>query len=278
MSFAASTINIGPLVETDLLEAHGLTAALRWPHRLEDLQVMLALGQGIAVRDGAGMLVGTALLWPWGANAATVGLILVRGDRQGQGIGRLLVERLIGMAEGRAMRLQATEAGVKLYERAGFRRVGLVRQLQGEARRQAAAARTRLVTAADHEAIVALDAAQFGARREALTARLLADGQGVVTETSGAVSGFAVARVFGRGNLIGPVVAGSTADAEALVAASLVDGFNRIDVTGAGDALQPLLDRVGLKVVDTVIVMTRGDWPACAPSPAAYALASHAFG
>jgi GNAT superfamily N-acetyltransferase len=278
MSFAASRIDIGPLTGTDLAEAHGLTAALRWPHRLEDLQVMLAFGEGIAVRDGAGVLVGTALLWRWGASAATAGLILVRGDRQGRGIGRLLVERLIEMAEGRAMRLHATDAGVRLYEQVGFRSIGLVRHVQGDARRQVVAACARPATAADHDAIVALDAAQFGVRREALMTRLLADGQGVVTETSGAVSGFAVARTFGRGNLIGPVIAGSTADAEALVAASLVDGFNRIDVTGAGEALQPLLDRAGLHVVDTVIVMTRGDWPVCAPSPLAFALASQAFG
>ncbi|MEZ5842348.1 MAG: GNAT family N-acetyltransferase [Hyphomicrobiaceae bacterium] len=278
MRLVGPAITVDPLAPTDLAEAHALTMALRWPHRLADWQTMLDLGEGIGVRDVSGALVGTALIWRWGASAATVGLILVRPDVQGRGIGRLLVERLIALADGRALRLHATEAGVKLYEQAGFRREGLVRQVQGVARSTAPDRRVRAAVAADHDAIVALDAAAFGAPRARLVTRILFEGRGFVTETAGVITGFAGARAFGRGNLIGPVSAADVADAEALVSASVGDGFNRIDVTSTGDMLCGVLAGAGLQVVDTVVVMTRGAWPATAPSPALWALASQALG
>ena len=130
MTARAPSISIDTLARGDLAAAHALTQDLRWPHRLEDWQAMLALGQGLAVRDDREALIGTGVIWSWGERVATVGLILVHPEHQGHGIGRRLVERLLAAAGDRTVRRNATEAGLKLYEQAGFARSGLVHQWQ----------------------------------------------------------------------------------------------------------------------------------------------------
>ena len=49
----------------DLPAAHAMSSALKWPHRIEDWQFALSLGQGVvAERDGK--VLGTALSWNLG--------------------------------------------------------------------------------------------------------------------------------------------------------------------------------------------------------------------
>ena len=65
---------IRSLTTDDLAEAHGLTAAVGWPHRAEDWRFVLDLGFGIAAeRDGK--LAGTAIGWRYGSTAGAVGMI-----------------------------------------------------------------------------------------------------------------------------------------------------------------------------------------------------------
>ena len=71
-----TALPIRPLVPEDLPQAHGLTAAIRWPHRLEDWQFGLALGEGFAISE-AGRLLGTAMVWPFGAAHGCFGMLIV---------------------------------------------------------------------------------------------------------------------------------------------------------------------------------------------------------
>src|SRR5947208_739313 len=56
----------------DLPGAHLLSKAERWPHRLEDLQMMLSLGDGI-VAEVAGEIIATTMWFPAGNSIATIG-------------------------------------------------------------------------------------------------------------------------------------------------------------------------------------------------------------
>ena len=58
----ASSVRLRPFRASDLETAHGLSAKLQWPHRLEDWQFALAHGTGI-VAEHDGRVVGTALRW-----------------------------------------------------------------------------------------------------------------------------------------------------------------------------------------------------------------------
>jgi len=61
--------------------------------------------------------------------------------------------------------------------------------------------------------LVELDAAACGAPRESLIAALMENGEAIVHDDAGEMVGFAFYRRFGRGHVIGPVVARDTASA-----------------------------------------------------------------
>src|SRR5262249_39104209 len=131
----------------------------------------------------------------------------------------------------------------------------------------------------DHTAVIALDAAAFGAPRGALIERLLQQGEAAAVLDGGyGVTGFAIRRAFGRGQVIGPVVAPDETGAMALGAALGAPGFLRVDVTGNAPRLGAWLTEHGMPQVDTATVMTRGDWAAASPTVRRFALASQAFG
>ena len=108
---------------------------------------------------------------------------------------------------------------------------------------------------------------------------MLADtGDAIVVERAGVAAGFGFRRAFGRGNLIGPIVAPGDQDARALFDALLTDGFNRIDIADAAAGLVPVLEGAGLEPVDTVVSMANAPWPAPGGQVRLYALSSQAFG
>ena len=111
--------------------------------------------------------------------------------------------------------------------------------------------------------------------REALCER----GQGIVLEENGEIIGFAMLRPFGRGEVIGPVVAVDEKAARVLIAHWLelrAGQFVRIDIPpeiGIGGWLAT----AGLVRVDNGARMFRGDPPASDEQFHTYALASQAL-
>jgi GNAT superfamily N-acetyltransferase len=279
-------VSLRPMREADLAAMHRLALEMSWPHRPEDLALMFALGGGVAATDRQGEVIGVGMWWGFGAAAGTIGMVLVTADRQGQGIGRALMETLIEQAGSRALMLNATAEGLALYERLGFGRIGLVRQHQARlagpiAAPAAPAAQIRRAVATDREALHALDEAAFGAPRTALITGLLTLGQAWVSEENKRVTGFVVQRDFGRGQVIGPVVAPTEDMAIALVAAAAHGarpGVLRLDIPAHAQRLGDWLTASGLPPVGTVTTMLRGAWPAAQSGAQRFGLAMQALG
>jgi GNAT superfamily N-acetyltransferase len=268
-----------PLLPADLREAHRLSAAVSWPHRLQDWELLNSVGNGLAWRAETGALTGTAMWWPYGSAAAAVGMVLVAPAGQGRGIGRRLMAAVMESAGERSLRLNATEAGLRLYQSLGFSAVGAVRQHQGlvGALPTAPEAPIRLMRPADRRALLALDTAAFGASRAVLE-HVIEVGRTVVLESNGTIAGFAVRRSFGRGDVVGPVIAAREEDAIALVAASAqMPGFLRLDIPADATRLADWLTRGGMPCVDTATAMTHGAPLARATSARAFALVSQAL-
>jgi hypothetical protein len=183
---------------------------------------------------------------------------------------------LLAAAAPRALMLNATAAGLPLYAALGFAAAGEVHQYQGSWRGRAPChAGLRPATAADLPALAALDAAAFGAPRPRSLSAALAGGTAVMREDG---AGFAIARRFGRGFVIGPVVAPDEPAAIALVEALARPGaFLRLDIPAAAAALAGALSAQGLAKVDIVVAMTRGAWRA-AGTPRRFALIAQALG
>lgn len=236
---------------------------------------MLARGEGVAAADGGLLgtgLLGTGLWWTYGAAGGALGMIQVSPTAQGRGLGRRIFARVLEGLGARSVLLHATEAGLPLYRSFGFVTEGVVRQHQGVPAGLAAEAAVRAVRAEDAARLTELDRAATGMDRAALLEALLEAAEGVSDE-----GGFAVLRRFGRGFVVGPVIAPDAAAARRLIAGCLAarpGAFMRVDVpeeSGLGSWLETL----GLGDAGPAIRMVRG---ARFEGPGAFALASQAFG
>lgn len=281
---APETVLLRPMHAADLKAAHALSVSVHWPHRPVDWQSAFELGEGF-VAEQDGRLVGTALCWKWGPQHATLGLVIVDSEVQGQRIGYRLMQGLLDTLGDRTILLHATPQARGLYERLGFVRTGEVHQHQGTARPAPLVAlkegwRLRPFDRHDEARIVSLDAEARGMPREALIRQLTAQAQTVMLDNDGHACGFAMLRRFGKGLILGPVVAPHVEDAKALIAhlVGLSAGkFVRIDVDG-DSGLTDWLAALGLKRVDAPTVMVRGTALPKSATLNAFALVTQALG
>jgi GNAT superfamily N-acetyltransferase len=272
------------MMDSDLPAAHRLSQAVRWPHRLEDWQFVHRLGSGfVAERDGE--IIGTALCWSQGSQYASLGMIIVSPEAQGKGIGRALMESVLGEIGERNTLLFATPAGQPLYERLGFKAIGQVHQHQGTVVQPEIVApptgeRIRPLGANDRARLIELAAGGAGMPRATILNELLQVAEGVVLDSYGELVGFALMRRFGHGYAIGPVVAPDPERAKAMISywvGARVDSFVRIDVHDSSQ-LSPWLNELGLVQVDTVVAMVKGEAPEPAPGLQQFAIINQALG
>jgi hypothetical protein len=113
-----------------------------------------------------------------------------------------------------------------------------------------------------------------------MVAALADAGSVVVIERAGQVAGYAIARKFGRGYVIGPAAAESAEDARHLIMVQLskLHGqFVRIDIY-AEDGLGDWLESLGLERVGDATAMVKGRRPVSDGTSRMYALANQSFG
>jgi len=274
-----TTLTFCPFENGHISGALALSRAAQWPHRAEDWALFLSLSHGAVVLDGADV-VATALATPFG-RVACANMIIVDAARRGAGLGRRVMEAAMAQVDVPEWRLVATADGLPLYRKLGFEVCGEIVQHQG------------IVTAApsgmalpdragpgDLAALAALDAAATGMDRTALLAALLRVGAVHVLREGGAITAFAALRAFGRGEVLGPVIARDVDEAQALMApliASASGRFLRVD-TPVASGLAPWLAAQGMTHAGGGIQMRRGGSAAAVGPQQVFALAAQAMG
>lgn len=271
-----------PFATEHLEGALQLSQEMSWPYRLEDWALALELGQGFVLRNGAGTVIATAAWWAYGEDQASCGMIIVSKAAQGRGHGAQLMNALLAAAHPRTITLNSTAEGLALYERRGFVRIGVIQQHQGipDRRHQAPpASLVRAMAPSDVEAVARLDQQATGWARRQMLDRLIQAGDGHVLVRGGEPRGYAISRLFGRGHVIGPVVAESAADARALIEAALArlgPVFVRVD-TAATSQLGDWLESIGLRQVSDATTMVKGPRIPLAGPARMFALANQSF-
>ncbi|WP_439364806.1 GNAT family N-acetyltransferase [Bradyrhizobium sp. DASA03005] len=271
-----------PFSRAHLEGALKLSQEMSWPYRIEDWDVALQLGHGFVLQR-EGTVIGTAAWWPYGETHASAGMIIVAKAAQGRGYGARLMDALLASARPRTIALNSTAEGITLYRRRGFLPTGIIHQHQGIPRQSHETPRSGLLrpmAASEFEAIARLDRTASGLERRQLLNRLFDSGDGYVLLRDGILCGYAISRLFGRGYVIGPVVAESPTDARALIEfaiARLGPVFVRID-TPASSQLGEWLESIGLQQVSDATTMVLGT-PAAWTGPARmFGLANQSFG
>nr|WP_232355901.1 GNAT family N-acetyltransferase [Burkholderia vietnamiensis] len=264
--------------------AHRLSEAVKWPHRVEDWRFAFQLGSGFVAEDESGV-VGTALGWRFDDACASLGMVIVSPEQQGRGIGRELLARVIDSLGARTIFLHATPSGEPLYVKFGFAAIGTIDQHQGAAFQPPLISlppgeRLRPLGVNDGPRLAALASRAAGHARGTVIDALLDVANGIALDRDGELLGFALFRRFGRGHVIGPVIAPDALRAQALIShwLALHEGmFVRLDVPG-DSGLSDWLQGLGLPRVDTVVAMARGAAPERDPALRAFAIVNQALG
>lgn len=222
----SDTINIRKLKKQDIPEAMRLVYAEGWNQTENDWRILVGGEQNACVAaETEGKLVGTATAINYNNDVAWIGMVLVDREYRGRGISKLLLSALMDKLETcKSVKLDATPAGQKVYEKLGFNNEFMIYRLvrnpgplgtiiPGGDVTPVLPVQDRLKEA------VLFDEMVFGANRGVLL-RTLADQypelSGVIME-GGKISGYSLGRVGSRYVQIGPVSAGSTEKAKKLV-------------------------------------------------------------
>ncbi|CAN7512958.1 GNAT family N-acetyltransferase [Phyllobacterium sp. LjRoot231] len=268
----------------DLAAALSLSSAVNWPHRIDDWRLVASLGHGTVAEDGSG-IVGTIHWWPFGNDFATLGMVIVSAERQRRGIGGKLMDAALTQAEGRNILLIATKEGEPLYKSLGFRTTGAISQHQGRPAnfRPIMPEQNHTIrpfAEDDTASLISLDSNASGLDRRAMLSALLRTGQCIVLERSGQLDGYAILHPFGRGYVVGPVIAPNLKAAQALISnwiSARSEHFLRVDTpddSGLGD----WLEAIGLPKVGGGTTMVRGNAPQPAPGHRIFTLTNQALG
>lgn len=276
------TIDLVAFDESHLDGAVLLSREAGWPHRRDDWAMALSLSQGFVALQGE-TVIGTILMTPIGDAAATINMVIVSEAARGRGLGRRLMDAALKAAGSRECRLVATADGLPLYEKLGFEATHDIRQHQGivSSEMPAPAPGVVVADADDLIAIAGLDRLALGLDRRPLLQLLAQLGTMAVLRKDGQIVGYAALRRFGRGEVIGPVIAETEEDARALISffiAARPGAFLRVDTPVALD-LSSWLTEQDLAEVGGGIGMCRNRTAPQAAGPVKpFALASQALG
>jgi len=280
-------IALRPMGEQDVPAGMGLKSAAGWNQTEADWRRFLSLSPGgcqVAVHNGA--VVGTAAVLPFGKRLAWLSMILVAPEMRGHGVGTLLARSALAAASGIPLvRLDATPAGQPMYQSLGFTvEYPLARLFTRSAHRAIEATRpARRVAGRDLAAIRRLDATVFGADRGPLLESLLGDYPELALQIrrDGRVVGYCMGRHGSECTQVGPVVAESEQDAEALVHAALRVLAGRaviIDVPTRHQDFSEHLYRLGFGLERPFARMSRGKGRLPARIERQYAIVGPEFG
>jgi predicted N-acetyltransferase YhbS len=200
------------LRESDIPAALRLKELARWNQSENDwLRLLRLQPSGCFCATINGEVVGTTTTTTYGQELAWVGMVLVAPKRRKLGIATRLMhaamEYLSNAGIG-TIKLDATPAGLPLYEKLGFKEESLIERWQG-------IAGTRVVdgptwdSTARREALV-LDHRTFGADRSKLIDMLIEDccvTPVIARAVDGPLSGYALARHGSDAVYVGPVLA-----------------------------------------------------------------------
>lgn len=205
------------------------------------------------------------------------------------------MEKAHELNKGAVFGLNATREAKRLYRSLGYGYEHKILRCQGEATPEARApgmtafsakveGTIRPLVADDHGSLLRLDQAATGHDRSAVFQALLPVSRGQVLVRNDEIVAFALCRPFGRGHVIGPIIAASEDDAIAVSRPHVEDragSFLRADTPASNTLFMNFLVGSGMQVHDSATSMglAREPFRPLMPAgPRRIALASQAIG
>jgi len=199
-----------------------LSAEAGWNQTPDDWALFMRHGTVFGLPDADGHPVATGAILPYSGQFAWISMVLVTASRRGARIGTRILKTCCAELARRALVavLDATPAGERVYRPLGFEPIFALSRWQGEGGGECVRhTGIRPMTKADIDAVAAIDAAAFGARRTFLVESFFrrAPQLSFLNERGG----FVLARPGRIASQIGPLVAADEDDAAFLLDVAL---------------------------------------------------------
>ncbi|CDZ49508.1 Uncharacterized N-acetyltransferase YitH [Neorhizobium galegae bv. officinalis] len=276
-------------VEISKLQA--LSISVGWPHRAADWQHLIDIGKGYVALDEIGRVGASGMWFPHGDGFATFGMLITSPRLQTNGAARWLMKRIMTDCGRNRIRLNSTREAQRLYASLGLKPKQTVYQYQGTAIAPMALPPLekglvlRRLDRGDLDTVIAFDAPAFGADRRLHLLRLFESSICYGLYQGERLRAFSMRRRFGRGHVIGPVVAGNDEHAITVTyphIAAHADGFLRVDTHFDSGPFAALVQQCGLSIYATLTTMVTEEAASYGAgqngNARVYALASHSLG
>lgn len=297
-------LQIRLMQSADIPFALGLSGLMGWNQtehdwrRLHDAHL-----EGCFIAEWEGKSVGTVTTTPHGSDLAWIGMLLVKPELQGRGIGKALLNKAIESLRSKSVsciKLDATPAGQPLYERLGFKAEWSLQRW--ETRHALVSGRlkfkTRTITMPDRDHVLAMDLTAFGAPRHGVLMLNVAtinsvlskyhqaydgdDSRCLVNESpSGKINGFGFVRKGARATYLGPVVAEHLSAASAVVRSLLHPRKEQVvywDIPDHQPEMIAIAKGLGFHSQRSLVRMYLGDTNVAGEPDMIYALAAPEIG
>lgn len=120
-SDTSSEFKLARLNARDVEQCLALSSSAGWNQTHLDWQFHLRYGEGIGFKTDRGVLIATGVILPAHEEAAWIAMVLVGEDYRRRRLGRKVMEILISESGLPCLALDATDQGLPLYEGLGFR-------------------------------------------------------------------------------------------------------------------------------------------------------------
>lgn len=277
-SYELSLVCIKP---QHLAGLQALSVSVGWPQRERDWIANLALGKGVVAIDQIGRIQGSAMYFPFGEDRFAIGMTIAHPKLENSGLEEWLISHVVEKTGGGPTFLNACNHSITFYESVGASKASYIFQYQGyllDLPRFKVTCRPANIN--DLQGICNCDADAYSADRSHLLRYLAGISEVRVIDRGGKIVGFSMRRQFGRGHLIGPVMAFNDDDAISLTGAlmkGLKGQFIRSDTRALFGRYTEFLIATGLRAVSNVTTMGLGSWSDFHPQ-LAYGLSSHSTG
>lgn len=299
MKLDAEKLDIGPISGFSLEDLTGLrrlSLGEDWPHSIEDWQTIISSGEVFGHRDASGRILSSAAVIPYGPpgkpQLAALGMVIVDSSARRRGLGWSLVQEAIGWASAQTpavpLSLIATQVGLPLYEKLGFRTVETLHKFVRPAGQQSSGQspgsgrrKLRDLTRGLRQEVVRLDQTAFGfSRARFLEHRTEQAEKGLVLFEGDRAVSYGLRVRQGPLSVLGPLVAPDDEAALLLLAGLMEDagGPFRIDLPARQRELFPALESLGFVEDDVPPIMLRGIENLPGEQQHYYAIAAQAFG
>lgn len=271
------------LTVADIGDCLRLSDAAGWNQTEDDWAIFIQQGVAIGIRDADGTLIASAAALPFDGVFGFVSMVLVDAQWRRRGLASQLLDESVATLRQRGLIpvLDATPAGAAVYSQQGFQGLFELERWRIEQAPRLTQAFTIVRPARPEDAsnIHQLDTVANGVGRAALLDDFLArpDSHAYVLNEG---SGFLIARRGRRATQLGPLVAPSLSDAQALLAAAFAALRDAIilDVPATGSGIADWLARLGFVLQRQFTRMALADSVALARPHNLFAVAGPEFG